>query len=142
MKSVPPNNVSPSVIELHSRALSWVHQVRASYLKEVDPQCGLARSKKPNRDLEFEKLLGAMEERELFVKKKEGREGFSGFEEMPSNLYLDRNSRDLYTYTKEHIKLFAKYKHLHTDHTVNTDKASLEQETAIDRAFCFEDETQ
>ena len=87
MKVISPNNVSAEIINLHSQALSWAHQVRVKYLLELQTT-ETARSKKDLRKEDFEKILKAMEERDLFIKKNEGRDGFQGFDNIPSNIHI------------------------------------------------------
>ena len=139
MKVVSPNNVSADTIALHSRALSWAHQIRIKYLNELQAT-ETKRSKHPLRKEDFDKILSEMKARNLFSKV-EGREGFQGFADMPSNIYVHKNSKDLDAYTREHIAQFKRLKHHHTDFTLNVDKKVLEEEEEIDRNFCFDNET-
>lgn len=132
MESVPPNHINPSTIELHSRALSMINGIKLQYMKDQ----GLERKNTKTRfrrDEDFKAILTAMEEKELFERKPRGRTGFEGFREMPNNIYVDKNSKDLHKYLNEHIKKFKKLKKMHNDFTLNIEKSSLRREEELDR---------
>ena len=68
MKTVPPNNITFHTMDMHSRALCWAHQIRVQFLNEMAPDNTKKRSKHAKREEEFDKILKAMEELNLFKK--------------------------------------------------------------------------
>ena len=130
MKTLSAKKISADIIESKSKSLHFAHQIRIHYLIELK-EIYSSRSKTAKRETDFNTILKAMEDLKLF-QKQEGRVGFSGFENIPENIYLHNNSKDIFKWCYEHIRKFAKHKHLHNDHTLDTTKQSLDLEVKLD----------
>ena len=130
-KTLSQFNITASIVENHSKSLYFAHQVRISYLKEMTKELYSSTNKDVKREEDFQAILKAMEEANLFVKI-EGREGFKGFEDVPQNIYAHKNTKDQTKWALTHIKRFAKHGFLHTDNTMGTSKQSIDTEIALD----------
>ena len=135
VKSLSPQNVTPEIIESRSKSMYFSHQMRVEYLQEMK-EVYARKNKEIERKNDFDLLLKTMEELHLF-EKQEGRKGFDGFENMPDNMYIHKNIKDIYKWCSDHLKKFVRIKHFHTDHTLNVAENLLDLEEEIDNSNTY-----
>lgn len=131
-RTLPNGKITFDLIKKKSKSLYFAHQARIEYLKQHG-EIHSRTHKEIERMEEFNLLLSAMDQADSFVKI-EGRQGYLGFEDVPDNIYIHKNSKDQHSWLTGHIKKFAKLGHLHTDSTLNVAKESLEMEVKLDEA--------
>ena len=117
-------------MESKSKSLFFVHQLRVTYLRELQELYSKS-TKEVKREKDFNKILEKMESLNLF-QFVEGRKGFKGFETLPDNIYLQSATKEIRLWISDHIKDFAKKKNLHTNHKLNIADELIQIEEDID----------
>ena len=130
VKTLSPNRVTAEILESKSKSLFFAHQIRVMYLREVQ-ELYAKRSNKVQRDQDFNEILEKMEQLDLF-QFVNGRDAFKGFESLPENIYLQKNTKEIRQWMSEHIKKFSRSKHLHTNHKLNVADELIQIEEDID----------